>query len=320
MHKPLLHHLHDYFFPHERNNYRPHLFSGVSIAILVAAVILFEGAYLVQTRFVFLKTDFLASVLPGALVALTNQDRATQGLAGVTEDALLNQAAQAAAEDMAANGYFAHISPDGKTPWYWLEQVGYKYSYAGENLAMNFTDSENVELAWMDSPTHRANIVKPQYTEVGFGTANGIYEGQETIFVVEFFAAPATLQPSAPEQGELAMLPAGPVPTVSTSVEVLGIQTAATPAPVSPSWFARLLASPLNTLLAIFTILFSIIAIVLSIAVLVRVRVQHPSVLVGGTVLLILIGTSMLLSSEFAGPVQLSSGTQTAAVGAALPN
>src|SRR5512146_777130 len=145
MKKPLLHHLSDYFFPHPRNAHKPHLFSAASVAVLVFAIVLLEGAYLVQTMFVFLKTDFLASVLPSTLVALTNQDRAAQGLAGVTEDPMLDAAAQAAANDMAAKGYFAHTSPDGKDPWFWLDQAGYRYSYAGQNLAVNFTDSSNVE-------------------------------------------------------------------------------------------------------------------------------------------------------------------------------
>ncbi len=329
--KPLLHHLHDYFFPHPRNNYRPHIFSGVSIAALVVAVIVFEGAYLVQTKIVFFKTDFLASVLPGALVALTNQDRATQGLAGVTEDSVLDKAAQAVAEDMATNGYFAHVSPDGKTPWYWLEQVGYKYSYAGENLAVNFTDSTNVESAWMESPTHRANIVKPQYTRVGFGTANGRYEGQETTFVVEFFAAPAVaeVQEVAPAKIAVANPPANETATTSTTTtQVLGTETvavdtagaaaAAAPVPAAPNWLERLLASPLHTLWALFTILFAVIASALAITILARSQVQHPRVLIGGTLLLALIGTSMLLSSELAGSVRLTADTQTAAVGAAL--
>ncbi|MFA6519873.1 MAG: CAP domain-containing protein [Candidatus Paceibacterota bacterium] len=331
--KPLHHHLLDYFLPHERNNYHPNLFSAVSIAALVFAVIIFEGAYLVQTKYVFLKTDFLASVLPGALVALTNQDRAIQGLAGVTQDALLDKAAQAAAEDMAANGYFAHVSPDGKDPWYWLNQAGYKYSYAGENLAVNFTDSENVQSAWMESPTHRANIVKREYTQVGFGTANGMYEGQETTFVVSFFAAPAVVEVavSAPENIAIAEIPVAEATTTSTStVQVLGTQTvvadnsgaaaAAAPVPATPSWLARLLASPLHTLWAIFTVLFAIIATALAITILVRVKVQHPRILIGGTMLLVLIGTSMLLSAELAGPVHLLPDTQPAAVGAALPN
>ncbi|MDP1689681.1 MAG: CAP domain-containing protein [bacterium] len=326
MRKPLHHHLLDYFLPHSRNNYRPHLFSATSIAVLVVAVIVFEGAYLVQTKYVFFNTDFLASVLPGALVALTNQDRAVQGLAGVTENALLNKAAQAAAEDMAANGYFAHVSPDGKDPWYWLNQAGYKYSYAGENLAVNFTDSENVQTAWMESPTHRANIMKREYTQVGFGTANGIYEGKETTFVVEFFASPSTAE-VAMESVQVALAEPDPATTESTStgttmVQVLGTAVSTdNSASIVPNWFARLLASPLHTLFAIFTALFAIIATALSIAVLVRTgKVQHPSVLIGGTIMLALIGTSMLLSSKLAGSVQLSTGTQIAAVTAILPN
>lgn len=325
--KPLHHHLLDYFLPHRRNNYRPHLFSAVSIAVLVFAVIIFEGAYLVQTKYVFFNTNFLASVLPGALVALTNQDRAIQGLAGVTQDALLDKVAQAAAEDMAANGYFAHVSPDGKTPWDWLNQAGYKYSYAGENLAVNFTDSTNVESAWMESPTHRANIVKREYTRVGFGTANGMYEGQETTFVVEFFATPAVVevQSVVPAKIAIANPTVAEATTTSTSTaQVLGTQTvvadttsaaaAAAPVPATPSWFARLLASPLHTLWAIFTVLFAIIATALAITILARTKVQHPRVLIGGTMLLALIGTSMLLSSELAGSVGLVPDTQTAAV------
>ncbi|MFA5996383.1 MAG: CAP domain-containing protein [Candidatus Paceibacterota bacterium] len=320
--KPILHHLHDYFFPHSRNNYRPHLFSGISVAVLVIGVLLLEGAYLVQTKFVFLETDFLASVLPGALVALTNEDREMHGLAGVTEDAVLSRAAQAAAEDMAANGYFAHVSPDGKTPWYWLEQVGYRYSYAGENLAVNFTDSVDVESAWMESPTHRANIVKPQYTHVGFGTAHGMYEGQETTFVVEFFATPSTTVEVSAAPVALATDVVTEATTSTTSMQVLGTQSAsiaAAAAPAvshTPSWLARVLASPLNTLLAILSVLLAIIVIAFTIAML--MRAQHPSVIVGGALLVALIGTSMLLSSDLAGPVELVSDAQSAAVGAAF--
>ncbi len=318
--KPLHHHFVDYFFPHERNNYRPHLFSATSVAVLIIAVVFFEGAYLVQTKFVFFKTDFLASVLPGALVSLTNQDRATEGLASVAEDSLLSQAAQAAAEDMAAKGYFSHISPDGKTPWYWLDEVGYSYSYAGENLAVNFTDSENVQTAWMASPTHRANIVKPQYTHIGFGTANGMYEGRETTFVVEFFATPAAAKVAAAPVVTGTPVVETSVPT-SAPIQVLGSQTnqpVAAVAPASPSWFARLLASPQHTLMAILTILFIIIATVFAIAVLVRVKAQHRSVIIGGTLLLAFIAFSMLLSLELTGSVQLPADSQTASVSAAF--
>lgn len=324
--KPLLHHLHDYFFPHRRNNYRPHIFSITSIVVLVLAVIVFEAGYVAQTKIVFLKTDFLASVLPGTLVALMNEDRATSGLASVAQDSLLDKAAQAAAEDMAVKGYFAHVSPDGKSPWYWLDLVGYHYSYAGENLAVNFTDSSNVETAWMNSPTHRANIEKPQYTKVGIGTANGMYEGNETTFVVEFFATPAAIEVQKTTPASVALAPAPitekvstpPVSASSAPTKVLGSETEAVPTSVSPGWFTLLLASPFTTLQTILTILFVIIAISFAFAVFMRGREQHPIVIIGGTLLFLVISGAMLISSLFAGNVQLPPNSQAASVEAAL--
>jgi len=317
--KPLLHHLHDYFFPHERNNYRPHLFSIASVTVLVIAILVFEAGYVVQTKIVFFRTNFLASVLPGTLVTLTNQDRMTIGIAGVTENSLLDQAAQAVATDMATKSYFAHISPDGKTPWQWLDQVGYKYSYAGENLAVNFTDSQNVETAWMNSPTHRANIEKPQYSHVGFGTANGIYEGKDTTFVVEFFAAPAVISAEKTIAVGTTAAKASSLERTSTSTipeKVLGTQTGSDSAvaPHSTGWLAFLLASPLSTLITFLTILFAVVAIPFVIVIFMRGRTQHPNVIFGGTILLIVISVTILLSIAFAGPVLLPSDTQSASV------
>ena len=306
MRKPILHHLHDYFLPHERNNHRPHLFSTTSVAVLALAVIILEAGFLVQTKFVYFKTDFLASVLPGALVALTNQDRLIAGLSGVTEDPLLNAAAQAAAEDMAVKGYFAHNSPDGKTPWYWLNQVGYTYSYAGQNLAVNFTDSQNVETAWLESPTHRANIMKPEYTRVGFGTANGIYEGQETTFVVEYFAALPEAAPVNVALAEPAAVELSPAP----SVKELGSDTNVPPtAPAAKQgWFVSLLASPLNTLLTILTILLVAVGIPFAATIFIRGKAQHPNVLIGGAVLFVVISIAIFLAAMLTSPVIIAAG------------
>ena len=215
MRKPLLHVLHDYFFPHERNGHQPHIFRTVSVALIILAVLVLEGAYFTQIKFVFPYTNFLGAVLPGALVALTNEDRMANNLSIVSENKQLAQAAQAAANDMVTKGYFAHISPDSKDPWYWLDLVGYKYQYAGQNLAVNFTDSSAVERAWMASPKHRANIVKPQYTQIGIGIANGIYEGKEVTFVVSFFASPAII--SSQPQGGI---------TVASSTQKVAVITA----------------------------------------------------------------------------------------------
>jgi Cysteine-rich secretory protein family len=92
---------------------------------------------------------------------------------------------------MAKNEYFSHYAPDGTSPWYWFDQSGYKYVHAGENLAIHFTDSSEVVDAWMDSPTHRANIVNGNFTEIGVGTAKGTYQGYDTVYVVQLFGAPA---------------------------------------------------------------------------------------------------------------------------------
>ena len=317
MKKPLHHHLQDYFFPHSRNNYRPNLFSVTSVAVLVLAVIIFEVGYLVQTKIVFLKTDFLASVLPGALVSLTNQDRALIGLSGVSEDNLLNKAAQSAAEDMATNGYFAHVSPDGKTPWYWLDSVGYQYSYAGENLAVNFTDSSNVETAWMNSPTHRANIEKPQYTKVGIGVANGIYEGKETTFVVQFFATPIasaknqTLESNTIPENLLSI----EYESVSTtSSEVLGVQTQLD-APAGISKVKNLLAfigtSPMLVITYILSVFAVVILLLLIIAIIARMRSQYVEVIGGGLILLLIIIGFLLFNIKNLDEVKILSRGQT---------
>ena len=138
-----------------------------------------------------LKSAQLAAVISATLVDLTNQDRESKELSGLTVSPLLVQAAQAKANDMAANDYFAHISPSGLNSWYWFKQAGYNFSYAGENLAVDFTDSGDVNQAWLNSPTHRANIMNSHFTQIGIATSQGMFEGHQTTFVVQMFGAPA---------------------------------------------------------------------------------------------------------------------------------
>ncbi|MEJ0001761.1 MAG: CAP domain-containing protein [bacterium] len=158
--------------------------------VFFLVIMVIELGFLVQVFLVFDKTKFLAQVLPAVLADLTNKERADNGAAPLTENALLDKAAQEKADDMARNGYFAHTSPEGKTPWYWFQQVGYNYIYAGENLAVNFFESNDVAQAWMNSPTHRENIVKKEYTEIGIGVATGTYQGHNTVFVAQLFGKP----------------------------------------------------------------------------------------------------------------------------------
>ncbi len=336
MRKPLHHHLHDFFLPTSRNEYHPNIFSRVSVIVLAVLIIGCEVGYVAQTKFVFLNTDFLASVLPGVLANLTNVDRADSGLAPVTRNPLLDAAAQAAAQDMATKGYFSHVAPDGTTPWSWLDKTGYVYSYAGQNLAVNFTDSQNVETAWLESPTHRANIMKSQYTEVGFGTANGIYEGQETTFVVEFFGTPAAV---AAKKDIVPIKVAAVVksPSQSGNTQVLGTEVkkevevagtsspvAVTTNPVAPlptetQGFLAMLTSPLTALETVFTVLLALIAFAYGITVFMHGKMLHPRVALGGAALLLLISAAFLGSALLNGSVHLASNAQMASIEAALP-
>ncbi len=133
---------------------------------------------------------FLAAVIQSEVIEHTNEARVAEGGGALAENALLTAAAYAKAADMAEKGYFAHVGPNGKEPWEWLQEIGYDYRAAGENLAVRFVDSRDVVNAWMDSPTHRANIVKPIYTEIGIGVADGMYKGEKATYVVQYFGTP----------------------------------------------------------------------------------------------------------------------------------
>lgn len=166
------------------------LLSATAIAVFVSlagAVFLSAGMY---AR--LLDTPQVATVVTAVLTDLTNADRAQLGLSPLTVNPVLTAAAQAKADDMVAKGYFSHTSPEGVDPWHWFQVAGYEFSYAGENLAVDFSDSADVNAAWMASPTHRENILDPHYTEVGIALAQGMYQGRLTTFVVQEFGTPGT--------------------------------------------------------------------------------------------------------------------------------
>jgi len=148
---------------------------------------LLQAAYLLGTAFVLPKSANFAAIFASVLVDQTNFERNADSLGALTINPQLEVAARLKAEDMASKGYFSHNSPDGKTPWYWFEKAGYNYAAAGENLAVNFTDSRDITEAWMHSPLHRANILNGNYTEIGIATVQGIYKGKSAIFVVQEF-------------------------------------------------------------------------------------------------------------------------------------
>jgi hypothetical protein len=184
------------FIPHEGNGHKPHILRPRTVAFACLILVVAEVGFLFTASYIVPKTKFFGIIDANALVDETNAARTQNGVAELNVSPLLTQAAQEKANDMVANNYFAHTSPSGLTPWYWFEQVGYAFSFAGENLAVNFTDSEDVTDAWMNSPEHRANILDNDYTQIGIATAEGTYNGQPAIYVVEEFGTPAS-QPIA---------------------------------------------------------------------------------------------------------------------------
>ncbi len=129
------------------------------------------------------------SVNAGALLTNINNARRSNGLSDLVINDRLSAAASQKASDMFAKNYWAHFSPTGTSPWYFISKNGYAYSYAGENLANGFTSSEATFGAWMASSAHRANILSRSYKETGFAVVDGNLQGRETVLVVEMFGS-----------------------------------------------------------------------------------------------------------------------------------
>ncbi len=123
------------------------------------------------------------------LVALTNDVRVEHGLAPLAWNSRLYQAATARAADMFDAQYFDHVRPDGQTPWPVIAQ-DYPYADAGENLAIDFTNPIHAVPAWMDSPSHRANLLDPAFKDTAVVIVPGVMQGRHTTIIVQLFGSP----------------------------------------------------------------------------------------------------------------------------------
>lgn len=224
MHRFLRH----FFLPHHTNNHRARALHPDSLLVYVLIFAVFNlGIRLLHRQFPDV-LGYATDIHVESLLADTNAERVKLGLKPLTLNAQLSAAAANKASDMFRFGYWAHNSPQGKTPWNFIIGSGYRYTLAGENLAKNFSTSQGVVDAWMASPTHKANIVKPGYRDIGFAIVNGVLDGEETTLVVQMFGA---------RQIAEAPPPAPPVEVSKTAAEVAGEQTQpvaeTTPAPVA---------------------------------------------------------------------------------------
>lgn len=98
-------------------------------------------------------------------------------------DGTLTKIAQERANEMRDLNYFSHQSPTGRDFKFLLNLYRVNYTYAGENLAKDFTSMVETHKAWMASPTHRANIMNPNYHKMGIGFA----QASSTLYVAVIF-------------------------------------------------------------------------------------------------------------------------------------
>jgi len=136
----------------------------------------------------------ISTITAHQLLKDNNQARDSYNVTPLHSSTILNEAAQARANDMVANNYWSHISPSGKTPWYFIDQTGYKLQAAAENLAFGFSSSDTTNTAWLNSPEHRSNLMNKDYSDVGFGVAKSPnFHGKGSqIIVVALYAKPSS--------------------------------------------------------------------------------------------------------------------------------
>ena len=108
------------------------------------------------------ETDFAAQV-----AALVNQERAKAGLAPLTVNARAAAAAQVRAKEITTS--FSHTRPDGSSFSTALKEAGVSFRRSGENIAYGQRSPQAVMDVWMNSSGHRANILNPNFTEIGVG-------------------------------------------------------------------------------------------------------------------------------------------------------
>jgi len=159
-----------------------------------------ETVAFVFVFFVVIYPAFASEITPNRVIELVNLARQEEGLKPLIKSDVLTKVAQDKLDDMIKNGYFAHTSPNGKTPWSWFVEEGYDYKYAGENLAINFTSAENQQEAWMKSFTHRKNILNIDYQEIGVAFGAGEINGKMSLITVQEFGARA-IAPETPQNG-----------------------------------------------------------------------------------------------------------------------
>jgi len=182
---------------------------------------------------------YKANIKVEDVIFLTNKKRMENNIPTLKESPLLAEAARRKGEDMLAKGYWAHVAPDGTEPWKFFSDVGYKYKYAGENLARDFPDSVSAVEAWMASPSHKENLLSPKYTEIGVAVVEGYLNGVEATIIVQLFGTPTSQNQALLPVARTTQNVVAPAPTqIQASTPTPTLTPISTPPTTAPNYNA----------------------------------------------------------------------------------
>lgn len=239
----IIHKFVHFFLPHESNNHKAKLLHNSTLFLLTLAFIGFQLLLNIIPKLAPRVLGYAASISANEVIRLTNEKRIQNGLAPLTLNSTLSAAAQAKGIDMINRDYWAHVAPDGTQPWKFFTDFGYKYRYAGENLARDFSSASSAVDAWMASPSHKENMLSSKYKEIGIGIVEGDMAGVDTTIIVQFFGTSLvdTIPVSPVAQTKVSTPSPTPQPVVlATPVPTSGLSFA-TPSP------QKVLISPFAT-------------------------------------------------------------------------
>ena len=196
----LIHSFLHLFTPRHTNNHRPKIFHPKSLVVLAAVVLGLNSGIRPLAGFSGGVLGYASDIQITQVFEQINQQRVENSLPALKLNDKLSEAARRKASDMFASNYWAHTNPtNGREPWYFFDAVNYDYRYAGENLARDFGTTPPMIKAWMNSQTHKDNIVSTRYQETGIAVVNGVLNGVETTLVVQLFGTNKAAVAAAPQ-------------------------------------------------------------------------------------------------------------------------
>ncbi len=187
LHKRFLHIAKDYIVPHLGNNHKPKALRPKALTAYVVVILLVKVFVTGSLFFIYPNTGLVTSKITDQLYELINQERIVNDLDPLIINEELIASAERKVQDMVDQQYFSHIGPGGTKPWEWINKDNYNFTHMGENLAMDFSSATVVHSAFLNSPSHKANILHKDYTNIGMALVVAELEGRETIVLVQFY-------------------------------------------------------------------------------------------------------------------------------------